>query len=165
MRLIMISGTQTDNQRTWFQRIMKEGTELLCKHLVIVSGISITNRLMSTYKRCQESEDITTSQLEEQLGQVITMIKLRPDHEATNRHHLSRILYWTRSPLGSPQPAPLSVPCTTLFLALPVRAFIPLYPTTQISSELGHSGAGGRTRNSLWLWTSQWTCLELFPQL
>lgn len=93
MRLIMISGTQTDNQRTWFQRIMKEGTELLCKHLVIVSGISITNRLMSTYKRCQESEDITTSQLEEQLGQVITMIKLRPDHEATNRHHLSRILY------------------------------------------------------------------------
>lgn len=68
MRLVIISASQIDNQRTWFQKIRQEGcSSRICKHVVLVSGIafSIIPGLMDFYGRCRESEEITIARLEE----------------------------------------------------------------------------------------------------
>ena len=64
----IISASQIDLQRTWFQKRIQEGySSRICKRLVIISGIAflIIRGLTTIYGRCRESEEITATQLEE----------------------------------------------------------------------------------------------------
>lgn len=182
------SRSRVPKLRTWFRRIMHKGHwSGLCKYLVIISGIAAS--FMDWWPGVRGNHCYTIrsywcgeggSTINQDKIEAIAM-KKPIDTTSVWFYVKSRSLRalgpfivsltflnsglnkWTAQfPLGSSQ-HPSASPCSTLLPALPVRAFVLLYPTTQVSSELEYSSAGGKIGNSLWFGATLWICWNCLP--